>query len=142
MEELLLRFSHLGINIFDSLESKDIANCRNVSRTWNSFIEEQKFYWLRIIPIIPMVQVKMDPQKWKKIKVENLREFVRKLLSESAIEYKYGTHKYHTKSMTMFHFACIHGDLDIVEMLIIESPKINLDLNAKDFRRHTGFSDH
>ena len=49
MEEVLLRFAQLGEDIFDSLDNKNLVKCRKITRTWNSFIEDQKFAWVRII---------------------------------------------------------------------------------------------
>ena len=49
MEEVLLRFVRLGEDIFDSLDNKNLVKCRKITRTWNSFIEDQKFAWVRII---------------------------------------------------------------------------------------------
>ena len=60
MEELISRFSHLGERILDSLDDKSLINCKMTGRTWNSFIENQKFPWIRksknqtkIIPYVP-----------------------------------------------------------------------------------------
>ena len=49
MEEVLLRFSHLGENIFDLLDNKSLFKCRKICRTWSSFIADQKFPWIRVI---------------------------------------------------------------------------------------------
>ena len=49
MEEVLLRFTHLGEDIFDSLDDKSLAKCRKISKNWKSFIDNQKFYWIWII---------------------------------------------------------------------------------------------
>ena len=49
MEEVLLRFAHLGEDIFYSLDDKSLANCRKICKTWKSFIENQKVLWIRII---------------------------------------------------------------------------------------------
>ena len=47
MEEILLRFLHLGDSIFESLDNKSLANCKKVSRLWNNFNKDKE--WIRIL---------------------------------------------------------------------------------------------
>ena len=49
MEEILLRFPHIGEILFDLMDNITLANCRKVCRTWKGFIENQKNFWIRII---------------------------------------------------------------------------------------------
>ena len=51
MEEVLLRFRHLGQDIFESLNDEDFAKSRKVGRKWKIFIDNcnNKFFYLRII---------------------------------------------------------------------------------------------
>ena len=49
METLTMRFPHLSEMIFDYLDNQSLAKCKIVSKTWNIYIEEQKFYGIRII---------------------------------------------------------------------------------------------
>ena len=49
MEILTARFPHLSEMIFDHLDNQSLANCIVVSKTWSIYIEEQKFYGIRII---------------------------------------------------------------------------------------------
>ena len=49
MEEVLLRFSHLGQDFFSVLDNEDLVKCRNVSRSWKFFIDNAKFSSKRII---------------------------------------------------------------------------------------------
>ena len=49
MEEVLLRFQHLGKQIFDDLDNVSLTKCMEVNRTFKEFIEYQKFPWIRII---------------------------------------------------------------------------------------------
>ena len=70
MEEVLLRFSHLGERIFDSLDDKSLTKCQNISRTWNHFILDQKFTWVRIVKKYVKesnVSYKKSSPKWKKM---------------------------------------------------------------------------
>ena len=49
MEQIILRFPHLGQGIFDLLDNNDLEKSREVDRYWNIYIAEQKFYSIRII---------------------------------------------------------------------------------------------
>ena len=41
MDEILLRFGHLGNQILVGLDCQSVANAKQVSRSWNEFIEEE-----------------------------------------------------------------------------------------------------
>ena len=49
MEEILLRFPHLGQQIFDQLESKSLTKSTEVSRMWQNFIIRENNPSLRMI---------------------------------------------------------------------------------------------
>ena len=41
MEELLLRFHHIGLQIFESLNYQNITKCREVNKLWKKFIDKE-----------------------------------------------------------------------------------------------------
>lgn len=49
MEEIIFRFPHLAEQIFEELDSHSLVKCKKTSRTWNEFIDSEKFYYYRII---------------------------------------------------------------------------------------------
>ena len=49
MEQAFLRFPHLSENIFDSLDNKSLADCKEVSKSWYFYLDVQKFLQPRII---------------------------------------------------------------------------------------------
>ena len=49
MEEVTLRFSHLGEKIFAQLDNLSLARSREVSKTWKTFLDQQKFLHIRSI---------------------------------------------------------------------------------------------
>ena len=57
MEEVLLRFSHLGEYVFDQLDNKSFARCRIVSKSWKSFVDDEQLPF-RIIKNEPGLQKK------------------------------------------------------------------------------------
>ena len=111
MEELLLRFGHLGEDIFDSLDDKTLIDCSKVGKTWNSFIKDMKIFWVRIIKKHAKTSNKNHTdsiQKWtnlfKKINMEDVRKFARKCDNDYCFSYT---------GKTVFHWACVHGNESI-----------------------------
>lgn len=51
MEEVLLRFGHLGRNIFEKLDDLTLMKCKEVTRQWNLFIDSKKIGLLKVIKI-------------------------------------------------------------------------------------------
>ena len=49
MELILLRFPHIGYQIFDQLDNPFLTSCREVSKSWNGFIDNEKLPWIRMI---------------------------------------------------------------------------------------------
>ena len=49
MENLCLRFPMLGKNILNLVEKETLVNFKEASRRNNSFLENERFYWIRII---------------------------------------------------------------------------------------------
>ena len=49
MDELFIRFPHIGQEIFNELDNKDLAKCRAISQSWRKFIDEEKISWNRIL---------------------------------------------------------------------------------------------
>ena len=54
MEEVLLRFPHLGDRIFKILSNNGLIQCKMVSKTWYHFITNEKFYkhWKDIFRVV------------------------------------------------------------------------------------------
>ena len=48
MEEVILRFPHLGEKIFKILSNKNVVKCNLTSRSWHIFITNEKFYKKRV----------------------------------------------------------------------------------------------
>ena len=49
MNNLLIRCPNLGIEIFKELNNQSLVQCRTVNNSWKTIIDEEKFYWIRII---------------------------------------------------------------------------------------------
>ena len=62
MEAILLRFPHIGYQIFEQLDNPFLTICREVSESWQSFIDNEK------LPLIRMIiwHIKPLTSPWKK----------------------------------------------------------------------------
>ena len=60
MEEIILRFPHIGEQIFKLLDDKSLAESREVSRSWQKFINEEKFYKQIIAKMIEEKKQELD----------------------------------------------------------------------------------
>ena len=47
IDKILLRFPAIAEDIFKELDSKSMVKCQKVSVTWQNFINNQKFLWIR-----------------------------------------------------------------------------------------------
>ena len=74
MEEILLRFSHLGQIIFESLTNQDLAQSREISQFCKDFIEHEKIFLKRRIQTF-FIKLPISFEKaFKKSTVEQVQE--------------------------------------------------------------------
>ena len=52
MEEMLWRFPHIGQEIYQQLNDQSLSECREISQSWQEFINNEKFYKKRIKEMI------------------------------------------------------------------------------------------
>ena len=52
MEEAFLRFPHLSEDIFNALDNKSLASCKEVSKVWYNYLHGQKFVRERRVRVI------------------------------------------------------------------------------------------
>ena len=81
MEQVLLRFPMVAQQLFEQLDTENLVNCKNVSRNWQEFIDDQKFYTIQKIGILS----KLPEFQWQKIfqhiNHEAVTEFGQRFLS-------------------------------------------------------------
>ena len=122
MDEIILRFPHVGRSIYASLDTITLARCRTVNRLWNSFIDQEKFYWIELI-----VQLTQADKIWwtilKKSTLTTLTNFATHIRQFYKNRRNYGTLK------NPLHFAAQMGEIDIVRNCYLLS---RLDRNPKD----------
>ena len=77
MEEVLIRFSHIGEQIFSSLDEKSLQRCKKPSRTWKNYIEDPNQKELeKNVFIRRYISVQ---QNWSEFKIEDLGGFAKRL---------------------------------------------------------------
>ena len=47
MDEVILRFPTIANNLFKEIDNKGLTRCKEVSKLWRDFINDQKDLWLR-----------------------------------------------------------------------------------------------
>ena len=45
------RFDHITKQIFMQLDKKSLVNCREVSKSWQKYIDDKNFPWIQIINV-------------------------------------------------------------------------------------------
>ena len=71
MEETILRFSHLGRQIFEKLSNQSLEKCRRIGKTWKFFIDNEK---IRIFAIIKKISNASNKSIWKRLRMQTKDE--------------------------------------------------------------------
>ena len=61
MDEVILRFPTIANNLFKEIDNKGLTRCKEVSKLWRDFINDQKDLWLRKMRL----QYEGPSQLWK-----------------------------------------------------------------------------
>ena len=80
IEEVFARFPDLSEGIFGRLDDRSLVSCREVSKTWQEYVDGQRTFWIRKILKVANSQSKFHGE-WKmildKTPIETLKEFAR-----------------------------------------------------------------
>ena len=119
MDNFMLKFPHLFDQMVRKLNDENLFKSREVARSWQYFITERNYPWLRIVNI-PTI----NRNEYLNFAAETGQTDALKIgLSEEegkSIQKRYG--------ITSFLLACENGHLNIVEFLL-EHPTLNIDIN-------------
>ena len=66
IDGIILRFPNVAQGIFEELNDETLTTCRNVSRLWCDCLDNQKFYWIRMIQRYRK-NIKNTYHQWKKV---------------------------------------------------------------------------
>ena len=125
MKTIFQRFPDLGCDIFDQLDTQNLAKSKEVSVSWCSFINSEKFWWIRMIRKYVDEDVNEDPDIWKKVIVRNQIKIVKNLAIASRKFFKCYQKRKHWSPV---HIVAFFGDLQlcmqIFEKLKMKDPRI------------------
>ena len=138
MEEIILRFGHIGGEMFELLDNENLLKCQKVSKTWNRFINKQKFTWTRIIKKFDKESnenhvdcLKQWKEVFRKTKVEDVRKFAKGLStmyqkSDTMRDFENDPSNSKIHDMTALHFACIHGHIQVLDFQKVKAKTLPL----------------
>ena len=114
MEEVFLRFGHLGKQIFNDLDYESLINCTDVSQSWKDFIHHEKILAFREIKFysnLPNTSIKRILRKFDSSQALILAYNVKTV-------YKMGGIFNNQDRLNPFSFAAKKGFLEICEMIM------------------------
>lgn len=123
MEEVLLRFGHLGKKIFDNLDIQSLKNCSEFRQSWKDFIHREKLLSFQIIKF------------YSSLPDASIRKILSKSDSNQAAELANNVTLVYKKipfnnSDTPLHFAAECGFLEICEMIMENMEEKNPQNNS------------
>ena len=89
MEEVFLRFPHLSEDIFNALDNKTFATCKEVSELWYNCLDEEKFVQERRVRIIKKTIKKFQPDFQQSLEVIQANISLTHYPGMSLAEYKW-----------------------------------------------------
>ena len=124
MQDLMLKFPHLPEQIFQKLDLEGLFKCREVTKSWQDIIDERNYPWLRMVTI-PTILNGGNTYLHLAAARGQIEAFKTAFSEEEDKNIK------NEKGQTSFHFACMHGRSEIVQVLLENiDPEINI--NTKD----------
>ena len=116
MDDLTLRFSHLTEKIFKSLNNETVAECKETSKFWYSFLGAQKFVQIRVI-IAKINQFHRIGKSWNHVFKTATTKTIMDL--GQAVEQFYQKNprmKFH-QGLTPIHVAAATGHFDLLKLI-------------------------
>ena len=124
MENVLLRFPHIGCQIFDQLNNPLLTNCREVSNSWKNFVDNERLPWTRII----VHYIKPLQSSWRKfLQKSNIRSLFEMAM---LVIQRYKKFESVPENTTPMHFAAMIGNTAMIEKLIQIGAQFNESLHS------------
>ena len=133
MEDFIFRFPHIAEKIFEQLDNKSLTNCREVTKSWQNFINEINLIWIRIVNIPTILS---DGDTYLHLAAQTGQtEMLGEILAE-----EHDKNPKNNWGWTPFHLACYYDQLLITGLLLRNSSEsdMSIDLNTKDNNGRTG----
>ena len=122
LDEMMLRFPHLAQDVFEELDNKSLANCRNLSRSCCDFIDNEKFYWVRKIQ--NCVRMTKFQQQWNKV-LENIpTQDAKEIFVIIEIFFRYDLNRKKLQ-WSPLHIAAEQGHLEFCKYIIEKTKDSN-----------------
>ena len=126
MENVLLRFPHIGCQIFEQLNNPLLTNCREVSNSWKNFIDNERLPWTRLI----VQYIKPLKSSWRKfLQKSNIRSLFE--MATLVIQH-YNKFKSVPENTTPLHFAAMTDNTEMIEKLMQIGAQFNESLDSSN----------
>ena len=122
LDEMMLRFPHIVQDVLEELDNKSLTNCRNMSRIFCHFIDNEKFYSVRKIQGgVRMTEFQLQ---WNKV-LKNIPTQVAKEIFV-AVEHFFQYDWYRKKlQWSPLHIAAEQGQLELCKFIIGKTKDAN-----------------
>ena len=137
MKEVFLRFPHLSEDIFNALDNKTFAICKEVSKVWYNYLDDQKFVQERRVRMIKKMIKKFKPDFQQNLEVVqaniNLAHFPDDSLRESYWRNTVDKASLHSQFFSAFDAAKVktilvearHGNFEVAhKMIMVEFKRV------------------
>ena len=142
MEEAFLRFPHIPEQIFKKLDNKSLTNSRVVGMSWQIFIDERDYSWIRIKDVISGLneECENDETVFHLVCRKGLAKIAEKIM-ENSVELNIGLNAcaLDNNYSTAFHLACNDGQTTIAEIIMKKSAEKNINLTQPNIRGESAF---
>ena len=169
INESMLRFPHMMEQLLQKLDSEDLAKSREVSKTWQKFIDRKMYQWLRIVNIptilsngntylhlaaqygqVDKFKAILDSESDKNIVNHSGstlflvacwpgRVNIAEMLTHKSDELKIDLSRKNSYGSTALHLACIKGKVELAELIMKNSEKLKIDLNEMNYLQKSAF---
>ena len=131
MKEVFLRFPHLSEDIFNALDNKTFAICKEVSEVWYNYLDDQKFVQERRVRMIKKMIKKFQPDFRQNLEVVKAKISLAQLPDDSLREHNWcksvNKASLHTQFSSAFDTAKVqtilhetrYGNFDVADKMIL-----------------------
>ena len=146
MTEVFLRFPHLSEDIFNALDDKTFAICKEVSEVWYNYLDDQKFVQERRVRMIKKMIKKFQPDFQQNLEVVqaniSLAHFPDDSLRESDWCTSVDKASLHTQFSSAFDTAKVqtilhearYGNFDVADkMILVEFKRVYCSWSQSSF---------
>ena len=116
MEEVILRFSHLGNEIFILLDNESISKCQEISKVCKNYLDDQRFLKIRKMRAI-VGQFHKIGGAWKRFFDTASKANVMDLSKAVGQFYKNGTNLKYFEGLTPLHVTAGTGNLQLFQTI-------------------------